>query len=205
MNDDRRSEREKAAYGPRSLKEPGSPEWCWQTLDALVADYKLIDERFDEVGGALSQLKEVEAWKVIPTDKPYGSLGRMLAQELGIDSKSIQREIAQARKRRKLAKQSGAPVGNRNASKNNPDNISVVSEPMSYGTSRAYILDRLDRDGQTDLAADVRSGVISASAAARQMGWQREPLNAVQQIEKLWATLTADQKQSVRNFIDADK
>ena len=200
MIDDRRSEREKAAYGPRSLKEPGSPEWCWQTLDALVADYKLIDERFDEVGGALSQLKEVEAWKVIPTDKPYGSLGRMLAQELGIDSKSIQREIAQARKRRKLGKQGGDRRSEAVRTDQGVDNTLVRGS-----TNREYILARLDRDGLTDLAADVRSGVISASAAARQMGWQREPLNAVQQIEKLWATLTADQKQSVRNFIDTDK
>jgi hypothetical protein len=194
MTEERRTEREKAAYGPRSLKEPGSPEWCWQTLDALVADYKLIDERFDEVGGALSQLKNVEAWKVIPTDKPYGSLGRMLAMEVGVDSKTIQREIAQARKRRKLGKQGGDRRSLKvrgNKITDQGDNVTLKSR----GHSRAYILDRLDRDGLTDLAADVRSGVISANAAAKQMGWKRQP-TAFEQIEKLWAKLEPAERKS---------
>lgn len=195
MTDDRRSEREKAAYGPRSLKMPGSPEWCWQTLDALVADYKLIDERFDEVGGALSQLKDVQAWKIIPTDKPYGSLGRMLAQELGIDSKSIQQEIAKARKRRKMGQQ--GRINAPRSEKGRFEKSDTVPDNVSYGNSRAYILARLDRDGEADLAADVRSGVISASAAAEQMGW-RTKLTALQQLEKWWGKATPEQQQSFR-------
>lgn len=179
MTDDSRSEREKAAYGPRSLKAPGSPEWCWQTLDALVADYKLIDERFDEVGGALSQLREVEAWKVIPTDRPYGSLGRMLAQELGIDSKSIQREIAQARKRRKLGKQGGdrgTPRGEKGrfTKSDKPQGDNGTLRAGRGSNSRAYILDRLDRD-DPELATRVRSGELSASAAAIKAGFREQP------------------------------
>ncbi len=183
--------------------EPGSPEWCWQTLDGLVADYKLIDERFDEVGGALSQLKEVEAWKVIPADKPYGSLGRMLAMELGVDSKEIEREIRQARKRRKIAKQSGAPTGNTNASKNNDSNTTIVSDPIGRG--RDYILARLDRDGETnqaaaELAADVRAGVIPASAAAERMGW-RKPSTTQEVIFRLLPKLTPEQLVETRDKI----
>ena len=175
MTNDLRTEREKAAYGPRSLKKPGTPEWCWQTLDALVSDFKLIDERFDEVDGALAQLKDVQAWKIIPTDKPYGSLGRMLATELGIDSKTIQREINQARKRRKLGKQGGdrrslKVRGNKVADQ--VDNINLISKG---GTSRAYILDRLDRDGHAELAAKVRAGELSANKAAIEIGWRKKP------------------------------
>lgn len=174
MTNDLRTEREKAAYGPRSLKKPGTPEWCWQTLDALVSDFKLIDERFDEVDGALAQLKYVQAWKIIPTDKPYGSLGRMLATELGIDSKAIQREIEQARKRRKLGKRGGdrrslVARGNKVADQ-------VANGNLKMGTnSRAYILDRLDRDGHTELATKVRAAELSASAAAEKMGWRKKP------------------------------
>ena len=94
------SEREKAAYGPRTLKKPGSPEWCWQTLDGLVRDYQFVDQRLKEIGQTLNELKSVEAWKVIPTDKPYGSLGKMLATELGTDIRTIQREIRDAEQRK---------------------------------------------------------------------------------------------------------
>jgi hypothetical protein len=42
-----------------------------------------------------------------------------------------------------------------------------------YGTSRAYVLDRLRRAGLTDLANAVERGRISAHAAAVQLGWVR--------------------------------
>jgi hypothetical protein len=46
------------------------------------------------------------------------------------------------------------------------DNVSR----FKYGNSRAYTLARLDRDGHTELAAKVRSGELSANAAALQTG-----------------------------------
>jgi hypothetical protein len=42
-----------------------------------------------------------------------------------------------------------------------------------YGTSRAYILARLRREGMTDLADAVKRRQVSAYAVACELGWQR--------------------------------
>ena len=54
-------------------------------------------------------------------------------------------------------KSGGAPIGNNNASKNNPDTIKVVSKAGGYGTFRAYVLARLKGD-RPDLAQRVMDG-----------------------------------------------
>jgi hypothetical protein len=41
------------------------------------------------------------------------------------------------------------------------------------GRGRSYWLDRLDRDGHSELVAKVRAGEISAYAAAIQLGWRK--------------------------------
>jgi hypothetical protein len=56
-----------------------------------------------------------------------------------------------------------------------------VGNRIMYGsTNRAYILARLDRDGETDLAADVRSGMISPAST-----W---PDRVSAQAAKTWTT-----------------
>src|SRR6516162_738732 len=44
-----------------------------------------------------------------------------------------------------------------------------------HGHSRAYILDRLRRENQTELAAAVEAGTLSAFSAAVQCGWIKRP------------------------------
>jgi hypothetical protein len=200
---DPRSEREKAAYGPRSLKKPGSVEWCWQTLNGLVDDYKSIDERFNEVGVALAELKAAKAWKVIPTDRPYGSEGRMLAEELGVDARAIRQAITEARKRRDLqaygGKREGAGRPKKGESRENQgDNITLKSE---RGTSRAYILARLDRDGFRELAIKVRAGEMSASKAAVQAGFSKK-LTRVEQAQRLVKAMTNPELRAFKKWIN---
>jgi hypothetical protein len=196
------SERQEAAFGPRSLKKLGSPEWCWQTLNGMVADYKLIDERFKEVDQALQELKTAEAWKVIPTDKPYGSLTRMLVAELGIDPHKIQREIKDAQTRQ-VGKHSGAPLGNKNASKNNDYNITI--DPKPKGTSRAFILGCLDRDGHADLAKQVRAGDVSARKAGQSVGYKflAQP-TPFEQIMKLLPKLSKSERRKLQQALKED-
>jgi hypothetical protein len=50
-----------------------------------------------------------------------------------------------------------------------------ATQRRQHGHSRAYILDRLRRENQTDLAAAVEAGTISAFAAAVQCGWTQRP------------------------------
>jgi hypothetical protein len=90
----RETERERSRYGPRTLKKPGSPEWCWQTVERLVRDHREITERYRSVAQTLDELIAHEAWKIIPSEQPYGSLDAMLVAEIGTTNASLK----QARK-----------------------------------------------------------------------------------------------------------
>jgi hypothetical protein len=50
-----------------------------------------------------------------------------------------------------------------------------VTPRRQHGHSRAYILDRLKRENQIELAAAVEAGTVSAFAAAVQCGWTKRP------------------------------
>jgi hypothetical protein len=50
-----------------------------------------------------------------------------------------------------------------------------ATQRRQHGHSRAYILDRLRRENQTELAAAVEAGTLSAFSAAVQCGWTRRP------------------------------
>jgi len=56
-------------------------------------------------------------------------------------------------------------------------------------------LARLDRDGHDELAAKVRSGEMSANAAAELLGW-RKKLTSLELIQKLWAKLDKDERKA---------
>jgi hypothetical protein len=194
---DPRSEREKAAYGPRTLKTPGSREWCWQTLDGLVRDYRFIDERFREIGQALRELKSVRAWKIIPAERPYGSLGRMLAVELKTDSRTLQREIKDAEQRTV-----GTRGGDRRSAQAKADQSYNVTLNQR-GNSRAFILGCLDRDGHADLAEKVRAGAVSARKAGQLVGYEfLKPLSALDQIRKLLPKLSSVDRDELRRALD---
>lgn len=149
------NERERAAFGPRALKKPGSIEWCWQTLDGLKADYKRIEERFHDVDGTVKELEHFEAWKIVPPDKPYGSLNAMLKAEIGITQRKLGDQV-------RILKERGRPKKGEEKGVDNTINRS--------STGREYILGRLDRDGFPELAAKVRAHKMSARAAALAAG-----------------------------------
>jgi hypothetical protein len=64
--------------------------------------------------------------------------------------------------KREIGIEGGKPGPGRG--KKTGDNITRLK---NRGTSSAYILARLDRDGHAELAAKVRAGKLSANAAAR--------------------------------------
>ena len=49
------------------------------------------------------------------------------------------------------------------------------SNARLYGTSRAYLIDRLRREGHDDLVEAIEAGVVSAFAVAVELGWMRRP------------------------------
>jgi hypothetical protein len=79
------TERERAYFGPRTDKEPGTVPWCWQTIGLMQSRWK--QKTSDEAGlrALLEEVQAHEAWNVVPSDQPYGSLARLVATELGLD------------------------------------------------------------------------------------------------------------------------
>ena len=76
---------------------------------------------------------------------------------------------------------SGQPALNQSASTFTSNHLrSMAEDPPAtprrqHGHSRVYILDRLKRENQTDLATAVEAGTVSAFAAAVQCGWTQRP------------------------------
>lgn len=82
--------RERALPDARGLKVPGSPEWCWQTIDLLKTYYQYVGNRWQGVLAILAELAEHRAWEKVPSGKPYGSEDELLNAELGIRKRQVE-------------------------------------------------------------------------------------------------------------------
>jgi hypothetical protein len=81
-----------AQTAPRNSRAPGSPEWCYQTLElfrSMWRELHLDRERFMEY---LIEIRRYQAWEKIPVHAPYGTEAAMLAAELGFEG-DIDKEI----------------------------------------------------------------------------------------------------------------
>jgi hypothetical protein len=68
----------------------------------------------------------------------------------------------------------------------------IVTIKPERGNSRAYTLDRLQRE-RPELFAQVEAGTLSANAAAIQAGWRRK-LTPFERVQKLLPELMAEQR-----------
>ena len=87
------SDRERAYFGPRTEKEPGSVPWCWQTIDLLKLRWErkaLTEGQFETV---VEELRAHEVWNVVPPHKPYGSLEALLEAEIGCTEPEARRTL----------------------------------------------------------------------------------------------------------------
>ena len=162
------SERERALIGPRALKEPGSPDWCWQTIDYFQASMRHVSKEWRQAQEVLDELVAVRAWEVIPAGHPYGTLDKMLKAEVGLDARAINDLIRQA----ELAAHGGnAQLGHRGFQRG--DNVTSLNR----GSSETYAVRRLRRDGHADLADKVERGELSANRAAVKAGFRHRTMS----------------------------
>ena len=68
------TEQEMANVGPRELKEPGSPAWCWQTVSLLQNLWGSIDSSVNRYEEVWETAEEYRIWETIPYEAPYGSV-----------------------------------------------------------------------------------------------------------------------------------
>jgi hypothetical protein len=71
-------------------------------------------------------------------------------------------------------------------SKAKADQVDIINLKHKGGTSRDYILARLDRD-QSELAIKVRSGELSANAAAIKAGFRKKPVRRCPKCGHEWS------------------
>ncbi len=178
------TEREQARMGPRSLKVPGSPEWCWQAVEVLKAYHSRVEMQWRDVEKIRADLESVRAWEVIPPEAPYGSLDALVRAELGVSVDELDRRVvaaAASERMRNAAEVTTGAVLPRNRPLWEVDNLSTSPQKERAAISGVGVvtqkkLDRLARD-RPDLLARVRSGELSANAASIEAGFVKRQVS----------------------------
>lgn len=153
---------DRAVSGPRALKESGSADWCWQTVDLLKRYLYNIEQTWRQADEVVEELQNVKAWKVIPPDKPYGSFDRLCRDLLGMPARDVAGKID-----REKIKALGPHGGNRRGGEFQAGGTHL----FTHNTTLDFIA-RLKRDDEV-LAQKVIRGEITPNAAARQKGWRK--------------------------------
>jgi hypothetical protein len=87
-----------ASTAPRGSRKPGSPLWCYQTLNLLKHSYQSLNVDHESFAKYLAELREHKAWEKVPFEHPYGSEAKMLMAEVGKRIEEIEAELETARK-----------------------------------------------------------------------------------------------------------
>lgn len=79
MDNPNMSEQDQASMtGPRAMKEPGSPLWCWQTISALQSLWKSLELEYELYMKTWSEAEEHCVWEKVPYENPFGTKEAML-------------------------------------------------------------------------------------------------------------------------------
>jgi hypothetical protein len=167
-----------------------NPE-VWQTLqagsDSSGRDWFLLYHSLKEVGSLkdvpviLKRIingEEWRAWKWINRDFKASSLGAYLTKRppegIGADlpmvEKLIENDPETLKRFRKLTTR---PRGGDQKSEQARTNSDIITIDPKRGTSRAYTLERLERE-RPDLYEQVKAEKLSANAAAKLAGWRKQ-------------------------------
>ena len=79
---------------PRDSRQPGCPEWCYQTLNLLAMGWQSYELNVERLTDYYESICMFKAWEKIPVGKPYGSKEALLKAELGIDDEDFYKALA---------------------------------------------------------------------------------------------------------------
>ena len=152
---------EARSSGPIALKEPGSPEWCWQLLAAMQTQWRALNFDYELYMRTWEDAEAYQVWDKVPYDSPYGSKERMLeALEIGDIPAAKARVIEKA--------MTAQPLGQHGANQHNKEDITQVMS--SQGNRSDYLTARIARD-RPDIWERMKRGEFdSVKAAAREAG-----------------------------------
>lgn len=155
--------------GPRAIKEPGSTEWCWQTISALQHMWSSLHLNYEHYMGILAEAEEQAVWEKIPPEAPYGSKENMLKQvEVG-DTKDAQKRMkvqTLAAQARALQKNSG--VRQEQGKDTQSDN--GKTEKITGRNSSESLLRLIEQDHPEVMERIIAQEFDSVRAAAREAG-----------------------------------
>jgi hypothetical protein len=164
------SDRQRAYYGVRNAKRPGSVEWCWQTI--LLMQRRWQQKTMDEAGfnALVDELSAHEAWKVVPPDEPYGSLDALLKAEIGHTAQTMRQELQQRNQAAERKAQQIGPQGKHRSHRDTNENVVTMREG---GNAASYALRRLSRSpdpAHQALYQQCLAGDMTPNAAMIQAG-----------------------------------
>ena len=146
--------------GPIVLKEPGSPQWCWQLLAAMQTQWRALNFDYELYMRTWEDAETYAIWEKVPYDNPYGSKERMLeALEIG--------DIPAAKARVMEKAMTVQPLAQHGSNQHTEDITRVMS---SQGNRSDYLTARIARD-RPDIWERMKHGEFdSVAAAAREAG-----------------------------------
>lgn len=161
------TEQDVANVGPRDLKEPGSPAWCWQTVSLLQNMWTSLDLSYDRYKDVWDQANEYRVWEKIPADAPYGSL-EVMKEKLKVG------DAVEARVRVIGLAVQAKPL--RRHGTNQYSESGLVGPQVHNGgvTTSAYLTARLARDFPEIHQRMQRGEFTSVAAAAKAAGIYRD-------------------------------
>ena len=152
--------------GARTLKQPGSELWCWQTISHLQSMWKSLNLDFGMYMKAWQEAEEQAIWEKIPADRPFGTKAEMLkALEIGDDVAARARVAVQAIPARPLNQNGGV---RKKGEQYDAHRTALGSTGADYLTARIArdrpdIWERMKRGEFTSVAAAARAAGILKS------------------------------------------
>ena len=147
--------------GPRFLKEPGTPDWCWQTIGHLQLMWQFFEGSSERYLSTLAEAEAYKVWEVVPESNPFGTKEKMIATlELG-DEKEAYTRLQQKALKAVALRQQGRP--SKGEEKHYQGNV-------SQGNSSDYLLARIKRDRPDVFDRALKGEFKTTAEAARAAG-----------------------------------
>ena len=137
-----------ALGGPLELKTPGSSEWIIQITHKAQHVLHSLESSTSEWEKVIEQIEAQQVWAKYPAGKPYGTREAYFVGEFG----RPEPELTRAKVEQQLQKKGGQP-GNQNAKKDKNEH----SNTMFVSRDACYIRARLERDGHTEILAQIEA------------------------------------------------
>jgi hypothetical protein len=185
----------------------GSPAWCKASHAELCAAKHRTDHEVKLLKYGLLEFRQKERWRLICDNdgRAFQSWEDYVQYPepngLGMPAESAKAVMEEVNDKALLGEVLGRHGGD-HKSQVFRDQVGNANLMSTGGTTRPYILARLERDGHGELAARVRAGEMSARAAALQAGIRRPP-DPLRMILRLLPRLDAEQCRRLREALDA--